>query len=52
MEEYYIAGHEKLKRLVCLHHAMIWLLLDKLREKEVKEVEFWNSLREDLEAVR
>lgn len=49
MNEYYKAGHERLKEVVSLHHNAIALMLRLIREKEEKEIEFWNSLKKHLE---
>lgn len=44
MNEYYKAGHERLREVVSLHHYAIAMMLGLIREKEEAEIMFWNSL--------
>ena len=52
MEEYYKAGHEKLRQLVYLHQNAIYRLVKLLIKKEEKEADFWNSLQKYLKEVK
>ena len=52
MEEYYRAGHEKLKQMVSLHQETISHLLQMLIEKQNAETGFWSSLRKNLKEVK
>lgn len=52
MEEYYKAGHEKLRQLVYLHQGTIEILLQILKKKDEKEAQFWDSLRKCLKEVK
>jgi hypothetical protein len=52
MEEYYKAGHEKLRQLVYLHHDTMNSLLKLLSKKQEKEAEFWNILLKHLKEVK
>ena len=45
MNEYYKAGHERLRELVTLHHYAITYILSLRRKQEENESEFWNSLK-------
>lgn len=49
MNEYYKAGHEKLREIVSLHHTAIAMMLGLIREKQETEIEFWTSLKNGLE---
>ena len=49
MNEYYKAGHERLREVVSLHHNAITIMLGLIREKEEAETGFWNSLKKHLE---
>ena len=49
MNEYYKAGHEKLREIVSLHHNAIAMMLGLIREKQETEIEFWTSLKNVLE---
>jgi len=49
MNDYYKAGHERLRELVSLHHYAINYILSIMRKQEENESGFWNSLKRDME---
>ena len=49
MDDYYKAGHERLRELVSLHHYAITYILSLMRKQEENESGFWNSLKRHLE---
>ena len=49
MNDYYKAGHERLREVVSLHHNAITIMLRLTREKSEAETKFWNSLRRQIE---
>ncbi len=52
MNDYYKAGHERLKEIVSLHHNSITYILSIMRTQEENESEFWNSLKKHLEGEK
>ncbi len=49
MNEYYKAGHERLREIVSLHHNAIAMMLGLIKEKQETEIAFWTSLKRYLE---
>ena len=49
MDDYYKAGHERLRELGNLHHNAIGTMLRFIKEKEETEMEMWNTLKRILE---
>lgn len=49
MDDYYKAGHERLRELLSLHHYAITYILSLMRKQEENESGFWNSLKRNLE---